>query len=90
MLIWDPTKILPLGNDTCRLSVVKLEFIIFTVQPTVDMFMRTEYANNDIEKPIFMIESIKFDPNVQILPSPFNMNNNNNNINVQSLGRDYN
>lgn len=87
MSIWDPKNIIRLDNSIYRLLVMKLQFIIFSVQPTVDMKMKTEYYNNDINKPIFIIQSIQFNPNVQLLPGTLPMNIDSLGITIEVVGR---
>jgi Protein of unknown function (DUF1997) len=68
MSIWDPNLTTPLGNDQYRLQVMKLQFVTITIQPTVDVLMKTDYYNGDKSKPIFIVQSTDFNPNIQLLP----------------------
>jgi Protein of unknown function (DUF1997) len=76
--IWDPKYISILGKDLYRLQVMELRFVTLSIQPTVDVIMKTEFFEGDIKKPIFTVQSISFDPKLQILPGM--------NFDAESLG----
>jgi len=59
--IWDPNMIEELGDNTFRLKLMTLQFVTIQLAPSVDVKMFNE--NNQ-----FILESVGFDPNVQILP----------------------
>jgi Protein of unknown function (DUF1997) len=76
--IWDPKYTTVLGNDIYRLQVMELRFVTLSIQPTVDVVMKTDYFEGDTNKPIFTVQSVSFDPKLQILPGM--------NYNAESLG----
>lgn len=66
--IWDEKLMKDLGNNIYQLQTMKLQFVTIQLSPTVDMKMWTqpEASNNDL--PLFSLQSVGFDPNIQILP----------------------
>lgn len=71
MSIWDPGMIEERGDNVFRLQVMALTFLTLQVAPWVDVEMRTRTAkssNGAASQPVFCLQSIAFDPNVQILP----------------------
>lgn len=66
--IWDEKLMKDLGNGVYRLQTMKLQFVTIQLSPTVDMKMSTvaEPANKNL--PLFSLQSVSFDPNIQILP----------------------
>jgi len=63
--IWDPKLVSEKGNAIFQLQVMQLQFVTITLAPTVDVKMWTSQRNN---LPVFSLQSIAFDPNLQILP----------------------
>jgi Protein of unknown function (DUF1997) len=72
MSIWDPKLMKDLGNNIYRLQIMTLQFVTITLAPWVDVQMvtTTTVPTNDkqSQKPEFIVQSIGFDPNIQILP----------------------
>ena len=83
MSIWDPKLMTDLGNDIYRLQIMTLQFVTITLAPWVDVQMKpirtttttarttdndSNNNNNPSQKPEFIVQSIGFDPNIQILP----------------------
>jgi Protein of unknown function (DUF1997) len=66
--IWDPNYITVLDKDLYRLQVMQLRFVTLSIQPTVDVIMKTDFYEGDVTKPIFTVESVNFDPKLQLLP----------------------
>jgi len=66
MSIWDEKLIKDLGDSVYRLEVVTLQFITIKLAPQVDNRMWTEKDASGI--PVFRVQSIDFDPNIQVLP----------------------
>lgn len=64
--IWDPQLITELGKSVYQLQVMQLQFVTITLAPTVDVKMWTTVDSSDL--PSFSLQSISFDPNLQILP----------------------
>lgn len=62
MSIWDPKLIKQLEPKVYRLRLMTLMFVTIQMSPSVDMKMYTD------EKGSFKLESVAFDPNIQILP----------------------
>lgn len=78
MSIWDEKLIKDLGDSVYRLEVMSLQFITIKLAPQVDNRMWTEKDASGT--PIFRVQSIDFDPNIQLLPGL--------NIPASSLGID--
>jgi hypothetical protein len=88
MSIWDPKLMKDLGNNIYRLQIMTLQFVTITLAPWVNVKMETitTHINNNSDnndnninsKPTFIVQSIDFDPNIQILPGM--------RINADSLG----
>jgi Protein of unknown function (DUF1997) len=71
MSIWDPSMIEERGDNVFRLQVMSINFLTLQVAPWVDVEMKTRTAkssNGGMSQPVFCLQSIAFDPNVQILP----------------------
>jgi hypothetical protein len=68
MSIWDEKLMTPLGNSVFRLQTMKLQFITIQLAPSVDVKMWTQLENGNPNTPIFSLQSVGFDPNIQILP----------------------
>jgi hypothetical protein len=66
--IWDEDLMEDLGNNVYRLQTMKLQFVTIQLAPSVDMKMWTqpEAANNNL--PLFALQSVNFDPNIQLFP----------------------
>jgi len=62
MGIWDPNLIKEVEPNVYRLKLMTLMFVTIQLSPNVDMRMWTD------EKGSFRLESIAFDPNIQIFP----------------------
>ena len=73
--IWDPKLITDMGKSVYQLRVMTLQFITIQLQPTVELKMWTDSHNG---LPVFSLQSIAFDPNLQILPGI--------SVNADSLG----
>lgn len=65
--IWDESMTTDKGNSVYRLSVMPLQFVTLKVNPWVDMEMKTLMGKSN-GKPIFCLQSINFDPNIELLP----------------------
>ena len=80
MSIWDPKLTKEMGNNVYRLQVMSLQFVTLQLAPWVDVQMktvlsrnnRTDNNNQQIQQqhhePVFTLQSVAFDPNVQVLP----------------------
>lgn len=69
--IWDENLITDLGNSMYRLKLMQLQFITISLAPEVDTRMWTEQCDNaskDSMDPIFKLQSIGFDPKIQLAP----------------------
>lgn len=64
--IWDPDLLSDLGDSVYRLQLMTLQFVTIQLAPSVDVKMWTEGASSS--SPEFNLESVSFDPNIQILP----------------------
>mmetsp|Transcript_14157 Transcript_14157/g.25602 ORF Transcript_14157/g.25602 Transcript_14157/m.25602 type:complete len:262 (+) Transcript_14157:1416-2201(+) len=62
MSIWDPKLIKEVEPQVYRLKLMTLMFVTIQLSPHVDVRMWTD------EKGSFNLESVAFDPNIQILP----------------------
>ena len=62
MSIWDPQLITEVEPKVYRLKLMTLMFVTIQLAPHVDVNMYTD------EKGTFNLESVAFDPNIQILP----------------------
>jgi hypothetical protein len=67
MSIWDEKLIEERGDNVYRLKLMKLQFVTIQLSPTVDNRMWTE-EDGKSGVPVFKMQSIDFDPNVQLLP----------------------
>lgn len=67
MSIWDKKLMKELGDSVYRLQVMPLRFVTLSMSPWVDVIMKTtiDPAN---QQPVFTVQSIKFDPNIEIMP----------------------
>ena len=74
--IWDPELIRERGNNIYRLQVMSLQFVTLQLAPWVDVQMKTVANQNN--EPVFTLQSVSFDPNLQVLPGM--------RINADSLG----
>lgn len=63
--LWDPSLLSERGNAVYQLQVMQLQFVTMTLAPTVDVKMWTD---NEENLPVFSLQSIAFDPNLQLLP----------------------
>ena len=69
MSIWDPKLMTNRGQDVYRLQIMTLQFVTITLAPWVDVQMWTvDNNNNNNSPPEFRVQSIGFEPNIQILP----------------------
>lgn len=66
--IWDEDLMKEIEPSIYQLQTMKLKFVTIELVPTVDMKMQTRFSNNDKTKPVFLLQSIAFDPNIQLLP----------------------
>ena len=64
--VWDEKMIQDMGNNIYKLKLMPLQFVTIKLAPEVDNRMWTEVDNNG--KPVFKLQSIDFDPNIQVLP----------------------
>jgi hypothetical protein len=64
--IWDENLIQDLGSSTYRLQLMTLQFVTIQLAPSVDTRMWIEKEKNNA--PVFKLQSIDFDPNIQLLP----------------------
>ncbi|KAL3806950.1 hypothetical protein ACHAXA_002234 [Cyclostephanos tholiformis] len=62
MSIWDPKLIREVKPKVYRLKLMTLMFVTIQLSPHVDVRMWTD------ERGIFNLESVAFDPNIQLLP----------------------
>lgn len=63
MSIWDPKLIKEVDPKVYRLKLMKLMFVTIQLSPHVDVRMYEEGGGSS-----FKLESVAFDPNIQILP----------------------
>lgn len=83
MSIWDPKLIQERGNSVYRLQIMTLQFVTLALAPWVDVQMKTvedpstgksPTTGDDgdtaslYSQPVFTLQSVGFDPNLQILP----------------------
>ena len=67
--IWDEKLLKELGNSIYRLQLMTLQFVTIQLSPSVDTKMWIDYENaNGDKSPIFKLQSIDFDPNIELLP----------------------
>ena len=64
--IWDENLLEEKGNSVYELKVMKLQFVTLQLQPSVDVKMWTRPRPDGV--PVFYLQSVGFEPNVQILP----------------------
>jgi len=64
--IWDEKMLKDLGSSVYRLQLMSLNFVTIQLSPHVDVRMWTE--KEEAKGPVFKLESISFDPNIQVLP----------------------
>lgn len=64
--IWDEQLVTPKGKSVYRLQTMNLQFVTLTLAPWVDVEMKTLLGTN--HQPVFCLQSVDFDPNLQILP----------------------
>lgn len=63
--IWEEGMMTDLGNSLYRLQTMKLQFVTIQLAPSVDVQMWTSLDNGE---PVFSLQSVDFDPNIQVLP----------------------
>mmetsp|Transcript_27187 Transcript_27187/g.65057 ORF Transcript_27187/g.65057 Transcript_27187/m.65057 type:complete len:659 (-) Transcript_27187:1283-3259(-) len=71
MSIWDPELLSDLGDDVYRLQTMALKFVTMQLSPTVDVQMWTQKGQNvktGESLPVFNLQSVRYDPNVQLFP----------------------
>ncbi|EED93089.1 predicted protein [Thalassiosira pseudonana CCMP1335] len=68
MSIWDEKLITEVEPQVYRLKLMTLMFVTIQLAPHVDVRMWTEGTNTDETATTFKLESVAFDPNIQILP----------------------
>jgi hypothetical protein len=69
--IWDEKLIKEVEPKIYRLKLMTLMFVTIQLSPHVDVRMWTDVDNNNVSggsKIVFKLESVGFDPNIQILP----------------------
>jgi hypothetical protein len=65
--IWDKNLMKEMGNSVYRLQVMTLQFVTLQLSPWVDVQMKTT-IDPATQQPVFTLQSVDFDPNIQILP----------------------
>jgi hypothetical protein len=65
--IWDEKLTKDMGSSVYRLQIMTIQFVTLQLSPWVDMEMKTLTSRTDA-KPVFCLQSVGFEPNVQILP----------------------
>jgi Protein of unknown function (DUF1997) len=80
--IWEEDLVTDLGNGIFRLQTMPLQFVTLQLQPAVDIQMWTQPPGKNkagrLLPPIFKMQSLGFEPNLQILPGM--------SVTAQSLG----
>lgn len=66
--IWDEALTKEMGDNVYRLQVMELRFVTLQLAPTVDCKMWTRNDASDDGSPVFSLQSVSFDPRLQILP----------------------
>ena len=66
--IWDESMLREVEPSIYQLQTMNLQFVTIQLAPTVDMKMQTRYIKDDPKQPIFLLQSVGFDPNIQLLP----------------------
>ncbi|CAJ1965784.1 unnamed protein product [Cylindrotheca closterium] len=66
--IWDESLMTELNNNLYRLQTMKLQFVTIQLAPSVDMKMWTQKDGGNNNMPTFSLQSVGFDPNIQLLP----------------------
>lgn len=64
--IWDEKLTTKKGDSVYRLQIMTLQFVTLQLAPWVDIEMKTLMGTN--KKPVFCLQSVDFDPNIQFLP----------------------
>lgn len=64
--IWDEKLMTDLGQSTYRLQLMSLQFVTIRLSPSVDSRMWIEKDSDGL--PVFRLQSIDFDPNVELFP----------------------
>jgi len=94
--LWDSKLRKKIGKQTYRLQLRPLKFVTLQLEPSVDMVMWVEEKNvqttvttskniNNDTTPVFYLQSIGFDPNLQLLPG-VGFNSESLNINIETCG----
>jgi Protein of unknown function (DUF1997) len=65
--IWEESKMKEIRDSVYQLQTMNLQFVTIQLAPTVDMKMQTRYVQNNPQQPVFLLQSVGFDPNVQVL-----------------------
>jgi len=70
MSIWDKDLIREKPNNVFELKVMTLQFVTIQLAPSVDirMWSQPPSASSSSEVPQFLMQSVSFDPNIQLLP----------------------
>lgn len=81
--IWDPKLVTEIDKNTFQLQIMTLRFVTITLRPTVNVRMETiqpstAASGSNSNKPQFIVQSINFNPNLQLVPGM--------NFNAQSMG----
>jgi len=68
--IWDPDLMTDLGNSVYRLQTMDLQFVTIKLSPSVDVQMWTTMTQvqDGKDQPVFSLQSIDYNPNIQLLP----------------------
>eukprot|EP01083_Nonionella_stella_P112130 329462_1 len=65
--VWDEGMIEEMGDNIYKLKLMPLQFVTIQLAPEVDNRMWTEIDPSN-GNPVFKLQSIDFDPNIQVLP----------------------
>mmetsp|Transcript_8131 Transcript_8131/g.11715 ORF Transcript_8131/g.11715 Transcript_8131/m.11715 type:complete len:284 (-) Transcript_8131:37-888(-) len=68
MSIWDKDLIREKPENVFELKVMTLQFVTIQLAPSVDIRMWSTTSSNSDEVPQFLMQSVSFDPNIQLLP----------------------
>jgi len=66
--IWDEKMLKDLGDSVYRLQLMSLQFVTIQLSPHVDVRMWTDNSGEPNSSPLFQLDSVSFDPNIQVLP----------------------
>jgi len=66
--IWDKDLMREKPNNVFELKVMTLQFVTIQLAPSVDIRMWSQPPSSSSEVPQFLMQSVSFDPNIQLLP----------------------